>query len=65
MRFIVLAVIAIAGLAMVSIPNRAECAWCPSYACYGSCAGDCVCLIPGGEVSGRCVSLSMLPEGGE
>ncbi len=39
--------------------KEAECATCPSYTCYGSCAGaDCACMKKGLETSGVCVSFN-------
>lgn len=43
----------------LSLPKQATCAWCPTYTCYGSCAGDCFCLKEGMDVSGKCFSASV------
>ncbi|GAF75380.1 unnamed protein product [marine sediment metagenome] len=38
--------------------TQVECAWCPTYTCYGAgCPSGCFCLIPPGEVSGNCYSV--------
>jgi hypothetical protein len=46
--------------ALYAMP-RVACAWgyCPSYRCagQGACGSGCVCMIPGGELWGQCVSL--------
>lgn len=47
------------GAVYLSLPRTAECAWCPTYTCYGSCAGDCFCLKEGLDVSGKCFSASV------
>lgn len=45
------------GITML-IAGAAECAWCPTYTCFGGdCPQGCVCLIPSGEMSGNCISL--------
>lgn len=37
--------------------------YCPSTRCYGTCPFDsCVCLIPPGELSGRCWHVGVAPE---
>ncbi len=39
--------------------NSARCAYCPSYACYGTCATpDCVCATAPGETAGTCWGVS-------
>ena len=47
-------------VAMISMKaSYAECAWCPSYACYGpnSCGGQCVCVTGPGGGGGSCYSV--------
>ena len=35
--------------------RSAECAYCPNYPCYGTCATpDCVCMTAPGETAGTC-----------
>lgn len=37
----------------------ANCAWCPSYPCYGSCGSGCVCVTPPGKFSGQCYGVQL------
>ena len=46
---------------VVTVPNEAECAYCPTYPCYGSCGTGCLCLKKGGEISGECFSAEFAP----
>jgi len=42
--------------------RTAECVWCPSYTCYGSCPSGCVCVTPPGQVGGKCYGIGVVPE---
>lgn len=59
--WIIGSVVGIAIAVMISVPHKAECAWCPSYKCYGSnsCGGSCSCVTIGGEMGGQCVSVEL------
>lgn len=55
---IMVAITAIAAFALKS--KDGECAWCPSYACFGSCFSQgCVCVTPPGETKGSCYGVQM------
>ena len=58
---LLLSALTIAGLAIVK-SKSAECAWCPTYACYGPCLGKCACVTPAGEFSGKCVGIEYADE---
>lgn len=58
---LILAALTILGLATVR-SKSAECAWCPTYACYGPCPGKCACVTPAGEFSGKCVGIQYADE---
>jgi len=56
---LVLAVVAMGVLSISVKPKKAQCAWCPSYTCYGanSCGYGCSCVTTGGQAGGQCVSI--------
>jgi hypothetical protein len=57
---LILLICALSLIGFVSIcATPAECSWCPRITCYGPgyCPDGCMCLIEGGALSGRCVSM--------
>ena len=58
-QYIAGAILAIALVFLIA--GEAECVWCADVPCFNSqsCAPGCLCLIPGGEVTGSCVSLGV------
>lgn len=56
-----LIVVAVLGAALF-VGQPAECGYCPTYTCYGSCISPCVCLTPPGEVGGSCYGVERAPE---
>ena len=54
------AVILLAGLSVFGWVSKADCAYCPSFTCYGpgQCGSfGCVCLKPPNSIRGSCVSI--------
>ena len=54
-------ILAVEGITTVALKNvnRGECAYCPTYKCFGpySCGYGCQCVTLGGEVGGTCASV--------
>ena len=44
--------IAFAVGAFFVAPRTAECVWCPTYTCWGSCGDGCACITPPGSGAG-------------
>ncbi len=65
MRRLAVAIAVTFGLVLaggvVTVPNEAECAYCPTYPCYGPCGTGCVCLKKGNELAGECFSAERAP----
>lgn len=62
-RYILLGIlIAVGIISVVVFSSKAECAWCPSYTCYGPCLGDCVCVTPPGQMGGSCYGVDRADE---
>ena len=57
MRLILAIALTIAA-SLLAGPQPADCAWCPTYACYsaGSCGLNCFCLFSPGSGVGSCYS---------
>lgn len=51
------AVVILAAFNFFAFTSRAECAYCPSFKCYGSCTGGCVCIKGPGKAWGHCYSV--------
>jgi hypothetical protein len=60
MKLLIISIIVAGVLGVLALPKIAECTWCPSYTCYGSCGGDCVCITQGGDIGGSCYSVDQL-----
>lgn len=46
--------LALAGGMFFLLARPAECVYCPTYTCYGSCGYGCVCVSAPGEFGGEC-----------
>ena len=60
MKTMIVILAVVAGL--LSVPKKSECAWCPTYKCFGSCGYKCSCVTLGGEFGGTCVSIERASE---
>lgn len=59
MKWLMILLALVSGLFLLP-SKKAECAWCPSYKCYGPCGGSCQCVTFGGEFGGHCVSVERI-----
>jgi hypothetical protein len=46
---------------LVTVPREAQCAYCPSYPCYGACGTGCVCMRKNTGTGGECVTFERAP----
>lgn len=51
----------VSGIMYLSAKD-ADCAYCPTFPCYGSCMSPCVCMVPPGQIAGSCVSFNRVSE---
>ena len=48
----------VVGTLIVTYAHRSECAWCPTYPCFGhGQCGKCVCIKAGVDPAGFCASI--------
>ena len=59
MKTLIVLAALVAGV-LLTPKQQVECAWCPSYRCYGPCGGNCQCVTWGGESGGHCVSVERI-----
>ena len=62
MKKLAIIIAIIVGLGVTAtLPRTAECVWCPTYKCYGSCGSQCVCMSKD-HGGGTCVSFQQSQE---